>query len=126
MNENYITKHIFLGYCLSFLLGVAITCCLLFRNYGTDTTSTISTIKEQQRNVDAEIRNASTNIGEAKNTVGGVSETINRVQDRLTESEQYAINNAREIDNLTTIVKECRSIAEQNRTILNEVGTTDN
>lgn len=125
-NENEITKHIILGYCLSFLLGVAITYCVLCRAYGTDTGATISAISEQQQRVSVEIGNASTNIREAKNTVSGVSETISRVQSNVVRSEQYARDNAREIDNLATIVEDCRSIAEANRIILEEIGATSN
>ena len=126
INENEITKHIILGYCASFLLGVAITYCVLCRAYGTDTGATISAMSQQQQHVSGEVGNASTNIREAKNAVSGVSETISRVQSNVVRSEQYARDNAREIDNLSTIVGECRSIAEANRIILEEIGIANN
>lgn len=125
-NENEITKHIILGYCASFLLGVAITYCVLCRAYGTDTANTISAISQQQQLVSNEINNGATNIREARNAVSGVSETISGVRDKLKSSEQIAISNAREINNLSTIIKDCRSIAEANRVILEEARIANN
>ena len=126
MNENEITKHIILGYCASFLLGVAITYCVLCRANNSSITNTISTISQQQQGVNAEIRNADANIRQAENSVRGASERISGVQSIIVRSEQFARDNAREIDNLSTLVSECRSIAEANRIILEEIGATSN
>lgn len=126
MNENEITKHIILGYCASFLLGVAVTYCVLCRADSTGITDTISAISQQQQGVSASIGNASTNVGEAKNAVSGASERISRVQSNVVRSEQLARDNAREIDYLATLASECRSLAETNGIILEEIGATSN
>lgn len=116
-----IEKHYILYGVLMFLLGVAISFLLCVRN-SNNLNATIQDIKEQQHSVSNEIRNSADGVREAKDTIERASVGIVSVQGQLERSKQKAINNAREIDNLSAIIKECRGIAEENRAILEEIG----
>lgn len=127
MNE-YIKKAPFMfssvfifGMVMGFIICYAMLC---YRN-GTDTTSTISAIKEQQSLVNAEIGNASNGIRNATNTVKRANDRVSRVQEQLARSERIANDNANRVNYITKIARECKAIAEENGAILNQIRTTD-
>lgn len=120
MNEN--NKSFMYGCVVGVLVGFLLCCTMQGRN---DTDRTLSKIKEQQHGVGTEIGNARDSVKQSKDTLGGVSNTISRVQGRLDTSQRIASDNAREIERLAEIARECRSLAEENRVILNDVRKTD-
>ena len=108
------------------VVGVLVGFLLCFTMWGRrNPDATISSLKEQQHGVSVEIGNARDSVKQSQDTLNGVSNTISRVQGRLETSERIADSNAREIERLAKIVSECRSIAEENRVILNSVGARD-
>ena len=117
MNEN--NKSFMYGCIVGVLVGFLL--CFTMQGRG-NTDSTISAIKEQQHGVSTEIGNARDGVKQSKDSLNGVSDTISGVQERLVQSERIADNNAREIERLAKIARESRSIAEENRVILNSVG----
>ena len=116
-NEN--NKSFMYGCIVGVLVGFLL-CFTMQGNRNPD--ATISDLKEQQHGVSVEIGNARDSVKQSQDSLNGVSSTISRVQGRLETSERIADSNAREIERLAKIVSECRSIAEENRVILNSVG----
>lgn len=117
MNENVKTGVMLLiGFCIGFLVCYTLPC------NSDDTKGTISAIKEQQSGVNTEIGNAGNGIDNATSAVKRAGNKLNEVQERLIESERIAGDNASRIDSCKEIAKECRSLAEQNRAILDNVG----
>lgn len=119
MNEN--NKSFMYGCVVGVLVGFL----LCYTMQGGNTDKTISAIKEQQHGVNTEIRNATTNLRESQNAVQRASNTISNVQGRLESSQRVADNNAREIERISTLARECLDIAKENRAILNNVREAD-
>ena len=122
MNDE--NKSFIYGAIVGVLVGFLLSCTMQGRNYN-DTDRTLSTVKEQQRSIGAEIRNADNGITNAQNTVKRASVTISGVQERIIQSERIAIDNTDRVSNIEKIARECRSIAEENRIIFDNVGKTD-
>lgn len=125
MLEDFKDGKFFTGVIAGYILCLAVLFIGEYVYGGRNTDSAINSIKEQQHGVGVEIGNARDSIKQSQDALSGVSNTISRVQGRLETSERIASDNAREIERLTKIVSECRSIAEENRVILNDVGTRD-
>lgn len=78
--------------------------------------NTISSIKQQQREVGNEISNAGNNVSAARKATAAAS-------DRISRSQELARQSAEQIDKCRAIVRECQDLANANRAILTEVGT---
>lgn len=118
MNENIkITPYVQL-FVIGFLLGFLVCYTLPSGNNGTDTTSTISAIKEQQHFIENEVSNASNGIENAQSTVQRANESVKR-------SEQIVRENTDRISRIEQIARECQSIADENGKIYNSIGETD-
>ena len=121
MLEDFKDGKIFTGVIAGYILCLAVLFIGEYVYGGRNTDGAISNIKEQQHGVSVEIGNARDSVKQSQDSLNGVSNTISRVQGRLEASERIADSNAREIERLAKIVSECRSIAEENRVILNGV-----
>lgn len=106
---------------LGFLLGF-LTCYTLPSRNDTNTTGTISAIKEQQSLIKHEIGNADNGVKSAEKSVLQAGKRIDGVQERIADSERIARQNADRIDGISKIVRECQNIAEQNRIIYEQIG----
>lgn len=104
------------------ILMFALLCAITRNKNGTDTTGTISDIRKQQQSVNYEIGNIGNNIGNARQTVAGASRRVSEVQRNVTDVGERLAESKREIANLSKLARECQVIAEQNRTILKDVG----
>ena len=119
MNEKYPCNDV--GSVVMFLVVLGCFCWLLSitgcgssAQHNTDTTRTMEQLERENQSARSEIENSERHIERAETSV-------NRAIDAVGRSEAAAIENARSVDQLQTLVAECQGIIEAEQRIIREV-----
>lgn len=100
---------------LYFVIGVMVGVFGMFtytstRNPG----GTIQDIRKQQQSVNNEINGVGVNLNQAKTTVAGATNRVSELQGEIDNARERLAENQRQLDNIARIVRESKSLAEEN------------
>lgn len=119
MNEKYPCNDV--GSVVMFLIVLGCFCWLLSITgcgssspHNTDTARTMDQLERENQSARSEIENSERHIERAETSV-------TRAIDAVSRSEAAAIENARSVDQLQTLVAECQGIIEAEQRIIREV-----
>ena len=119
MNEKYPCNDV--GSVVMFLIVLGCFCWLLSitgcgnsAQHNTDTARTMEQLERENQSARSEVENSERHIDHAE-------ANINRAIDAVGRSETAAIENARSVDQLQTLVAECQGIIEAEQRIIREV-----
>ena len=119
MNEKYPCNDV--GSVVMFLVVLGCFCWLLSitgcgssAQHNTDTTRTMEQLERENQSARSEIESGERHIDRAETSV-------NRAIDAVGRSETTAIENARSVDRLQTLIGECQGIIKEEQRIIREV-----
>ena len=119
MNEKYPCNDV--GSVVMFLVVLGCFCWLLSitgcgssAQHNTDTTRTMEQLERENQSARSEIESGERYIGNAE-------ANINRTIDAVGRSETAAIENARSVEQLQTLIGECQGIIKEEQRIIREV-----
>lgn len=100
---------------LYFLIGVMLGVFGMFAYTSTrNSPGTIQDIRKQQQSVNTEINGIGVNLNKAKTTVAGATKRVSDLQGDIDNVRERLVDNQREVDNIARIVRESKSLAEEN------------
>lgn len=120
MNEQIVSvKNGIRPFIIGFMFGVF---CMFAYTSTRGNEGAISEIKEQQQRINYEINSVGVNINDARQTVAGANKRVDEMQGNVDKVRAGLIDHKQQIDSIASVVRECKSLAEENGAILKTIG----
>lgn len=94
---------------------------IYWRWYSRSSTDTNNNVNRTMESIQRANKSAESEVESGRREIETAEEHVNRTADAIKRSEETAHSNARSIDELKTLIGECRGIVETQRRIIQDV-----